>query len=152
MSVASDPGSIAPGLAEPAGGALRGRPRRRLVAGMAVALIAGAAAIALVVGDPFAGNPRPGVSDNASGTALARVTRGTLSSQTSVSGTLGYAGTYTIINERQGAFTALPHAGAIVGCGRVVYRVANARWCCCAAARPPTGRCRRGTAGRMCGS
>jgi peptidoglycan hydrolase-like protein with peptidoglycan-binding domain len=99
---------------------------RRLLAGVAVVLLAGAAVSTFVVGDPLGGGkPKPGSTDNASGTALARVTLGTLSSQTSVSGTLGYAGGYTIINELQGTVTALPHAGAIVRCGRVLYRVAN---------------------------
>jgi peptidoglycan hydrolase-like protein with peptidoglycan-binding domain len=126
--VASDAGSVeAADSAGPAGGALCRRPRRRLLAGVVGVLLAGAGAIALLVGDPFAGGdkPTPAVSDNASGTSLARVTRGMLSSQTSVSGTLGYAGSYSIINARQGTFTALPHAGQIVGCGRVLYRVAN---------------------------
>lgn len=128
MSAASHPGSVeAAGSAEPGGGALRGRARRRLLAGVAVVLLTGAGASALIVGNPFAGSgkPAPGVSDNASRTALARVRRGTLSSQTSVSGTLGYAGSYSIVNEHQGTFTALPDAGAIVRCGRVLYRVAN---------------------------
>jgi hypothetical protein len=103
--------------------------RRRLLTGLVVVLLAGIGAVGFVVGNPFTGTgkPKPGVSDNAFGTSLATVRLGTLSSQTSVSGTLGYAGSYTIVNERQGEFTALPHAGGIVGCGQVLYRVANSQ-------------------------
>jgi peptidoglycan hydrolase-like protein with peptidoglycan-binding domain len=128
MRAASDAGSVeAAGSAELGRGAARRRGRRRLLAGVAVVLLAVAGTTAISVGNPFAdsGKPAPGVSHNALGTALARVRQGTLSSQTSVSGALGYAGSHTIVNERQGTFTALTHAGAIVRCGQVLYRVAN---------------------------
>jgi peptidoglycan hydrolase-like protein with peptidoglycan-binding domain len=64
-----------------------------VLAGLAVV----AAAIVLVVIDPFAGGGTPsGTSDNQYATSLARVSRRSLSSQTTVSGTLGYAGDSTI--------------------------------------------------------
>jgi hypothetical protein len=128
MRAGSNPGSVeAAGSAELDGGAPRRRGRRRLLAGVAVVLLAVAGASALIVGNLLAGSgkPIPGVGGNASQTALARVRRGTLSSQTSVGGALGYAGSHSIVNERQGTFTALPHAGAIVRCGQVLYRVSN---------------------------
>lgn len=66
-------------------------PRRTALAGLGLVLVA--VAVVVVVADPFsdAGNPS-GVSDNASQTSLATVTRQLLSSQTQVNATLGYAG------------------------------------------------------------
>jgi putative peptidoglycan binding protein len=72
-------------------------PRRRLLAAAALAVVLAAAAVA--VADPFAGSAAPtrdGVTDNAAPTALARVERRTLTSQTQVSGTLGYSGSWTV--------------------------------------------------------
>jgi hypothetical protein len=67
------------------------RPRRIVLAGMALVLVA-IVALVLVVADPFAGASKPvGVADNAAATSLATVTQRQLSSQTPVSGTLGYA-------------------------------------------------------------
>jgi peptidoglycan hydrolase-like protein with peptidoglycan-binding domain len=124
VSVASRPEPVEPaGAAVP--GAAPGPARRRMLAA-AVVVLAGAGAIALVVGNPFAGDgKRPGALDSGSGTSLAAVTRGRLSQHTAVSGTLGYAGGYSVINQRQGVFTELPGAGEVVGCGGVVYRVAS---------------------------
>ncbi len=68
------------------------RARRIVLAGLALALAA-LAVVALVVGDPFGGAAKPsGASDEASRTSLATVMRQTLSSQTQVNATLGYAG------------------------------------------------------------
>jgi peptidoglycan hydrolase-like protein with peptidoglycan-binding domain len=63
-------------------------PRRIVLAGLGLLAVA----VVLVVGDPFGGTPKPsGASDNATRTSLASVTRQTLSSQTQVGATLGYA-------------------------------------------------------------
>jgi hypothetical protein len=72
------------------------RRTRRLVAGIAVLLVA--AGVAVVVADPFAGGSpaASGVADNAAATSLATVKRQDLSQQTQVSATLGYAGTSTV--------------------------------------------------------
>jgi len=73
-----------------------GRARRRLLAGTGLALVA--AVVVLIATDPFGGSTKPGggVGDNATATSLATVTRQSLSSQTQVSGTLGYAGSSSI--------------------------------------------------------
>ncbi len=73
-----------------------GRARRRALAGAGLALVV--AAVVLVVIDPFAssGKPGGGVTDNAGATSLSTVARESLSSQTQVSGTLGYAGSSSI--------------------------------------------------------
>lgn len=76
----------------------QGRPRRRgrkLAAVAAVIAIAGGAA-ALGVIRPFHG-PQAAASASADPTSLAPVTRQSLSAQTTVNGTLGYAGSYTVV-------------------------------------------------------
>ena len=56
-------------------------------------MLVAAVAAALVVSDPFGGPAKPsGVTDNTTSTSLATVTRRSLSSQTQVNATLGYAG------------------------------------------------------------
>jgi hypothetical protein len=110
-----------------------GRSGRRRVAPWLVALaLALAAGIAVVVIDPFAGggNGNGGVRDNGYPTSLATVTRGSLSSQTEVGGTLGYAAQpdgnpYQVIGQASGTFTSLPSSGQMIGCGRVLYRVTD---------------------------
>ena len=71
--------------------AARRRARPRVLAGLALAAVA--AAVVVLVTDPFASPSRAasGVADNSTPTSLATVTRQALSSQTQVSGTLGYA-------------------------------------------------------------
>jgi peptidoglycan hydrolase-like protein with peptidoglycan-binding domain len=69
------------------------QPRRTALAGLGLVLMA----VAVVVSDPFSGGGRPsGVSDNASETSLVTVTRQSLSAQTQVNATLGYAGAANI--------------------------------------------------------
>jgi len=65
-----------------------------VAAGLALAV----ALVALIATDPFAGEDKAGtgVLDNASATTLANVRRQSLSQQTQVSGTLGYAGSSSI--------------------------------------------------------
>jgi hypothetical protein len=85
------------------------------------------AAIALVVADSFAGNGgRPGgLADNADPTSVTSVTQGDISSQTQVSGTLGYSGTYEVVNQAQGTVTWLPALGQLVSEGQVLYDVSG---------------------------
>jgi len=64
-----------------------------------------------------------GVIGNGSVTGLAPVTRQNLSAQADVNATLGYAGSYTVINQAQGTFTALPSAGQVITQGQVLYQV-----------------------------
>jgi hypothetical protein len=70
--------------------------RRRLVAGIAVLLVA--VGVAVAVADPFAGGSPAanGVADNAAATSLTTVKQQDLSQQTQVSATLGYAGVSTV--------------------------------------------------------
>jgi len=79
----------------------------------------------LAAADPFAGSSpsSPGVVDNAYPTSLYAVTQQPLRSQTDVSATLGYAGSYSIVNQAQGIITDLPAVGQIVSQGQVLYQV-----------------------------
>src|SRR5580704_6824628 len=72
------------------------RARRRVLAGVGLMLVA--AVVALIVTDPSGGSTKSGggVDDNATATSLYTVARQSLSSQTQVSGTLGYAGSSSI--------------------------------------------------------
>jgi peptidoglycan hydrolase-like protein with peptidoglycan-binding domain len=84
--------------------------RRRLVAGSVI--VVGLAAVLLVVADPFGGSPASGASglDNGFPTSTARVTRRSLSSQTQVSATLGYAHPSTIVAPSGTAPSAIQQA------------------------------------------
>jgi|HubBroStandDraft_3_1064219.scaffolds.fasta_scaffold07332_4 multidrug efflux pump subunit AcrA (membrane-fusion protein) len=72
------------------------RARRRMLAAAGLALVV--AAVVLIATDPFAGGVKSGtgVLDNAGATSLATVRRQSLSQQTQVSGTLGYAGSSSV--------------------------------------------------------
>jgi hypothetical protein len=106
-----------PGPARPS------RRRRWMLLTLAVVVVAGAVAVGVF--DPFAkGRPPPtGVAGNADPTSLATVTRGNLSSETQVDATLGYAGSYSVVNQAQGTITSLPAMGQVVSQGQVLYQV-----------------------------
>lgn len=92
-----------------------------MVAGLVIVL----AAAVLVVAKPFSGSTGPvgGVADNADPTSTTTVSLENISSQTEISATLGYAGTYTVINQAQGTVTRLPAIGRVVSEGQVLYDV-----------------------------
>jgi hypothetical protein len=103
------------------------RPRRArwAIAAIAVLVAAGmAAGVARL--SAAGGTSRPGVVDNADPTGLQAVTRQDLSSQTQVSATLGYAGTYSVVDEAQGTVTAVPSIGQVVRQGHALYQVSGA--------------------------
>jgi hypothetical protein len=100
----------------------RGRRGVRLLAALA-GVLAAVAAVAVAT-DPFASDrSRAGVLDNGAATSLATVKEGPLTSQTQVSGTLGYAGSLSVVNQATGTATWLPGAGAVIRRGQVLYRV-----------------------------
>ena len=116
------------GPREPAGqpGARRHRRKTLWLIGAAVALVG--AGVAIAISDPFSsrGTSRPGVADNPSSTSLYTVARQDLSSQAQVSATLGYADSYSIVNQAQGTVTAVPTVGQVVKEGQVLYQVSGA--------------------------
>ena len=61
--------------------------------------------------------------DNTAATSTAAITKRSLSAQTNVSATLGYAGSYSIVNQAAGNFSQLPAVGDVVESGEVLYEV-----------------------------
>jgi hypothetical protein len=92
--------------------------RIRLVWMIVVAALATGVALAVV--DPFSRAKASG-PDNGYPTSTATITRQTLSSQTQVSGTLGYAGSYAVLNKASGTLTWLPTVGTVIHQGHVIY-------------------------------
>jgi len=102
----------------------RRRARRWVAAGMVIVVVAagaGVAAAAGAFGGP--GSPGPGAAGTAYRTSVATVTRRTLTSQSSLSGTLADSGSYAVVNQATGTVTWLPPAGRVVRQGGVIYRV-----------------------------
>jgi hypothetical protein len=118
----------AAGMSVPAGpDPGRGRRRRRRVLAGGAAAVVAAAGVAVAVTGPFAGAGHAGGGAAASGhpTSLSTIARRLLQSQTNVSATLGYAGSYTVTGHGGGTITWLPAAGRVIGQGQVLYRVNN---------------------------
>jgi hypothetical protein len=111
------------------GGAVGGRlrhTRRRLLAGVVVLLLVIGVLIAVV--DPFAGEASEGggVVDNGAATGLVTVLRRSLSSQTPVSGTLGYAASWTVAVPAGTSATDLQQARQQDTSARASYAAARA--------------------------
>src|SRR5690242_1487131 len=102
-----------------------GRSRRR--AGPLAILAAVLAALAAVAAGAVLGRPAPRTGSQAAAavaTSSAPVVRADLTNTIQVAGTLGYAGSRTIVDQATGtAFTALPAAGAVVRRGQALYEV-----------------------------
>jgi hypothetical protein len=103
------------------------RPRRRpaLTGALLVVVVAG---LVLGITRLFDGSNRTtnNVVDNTDPTGLQTVTRQNLSSQTEVPAALGYAGTYSVVNQGQGTVTSLPAVGQVVSQGQVLHQVDGA--------------------------
>jgi hypothetical protein len=133
-----DPWATGPGgSAGRAGGILppgTGHVRRRravTVAGVVV-LAAAAGTVWLAGGFGTRGPSGPGNGAGLYGTTTQTVRRETLSAQTAVAATLGYAGSYTVTvpgpgspGSGPGRFTWLPPAGRLIRQGQVLYRTDN---------------------------
>jgi hypothetical protein len=106
----------------------RGAGRRRWAAAAVVIAVVVAGVMAAGIGGAFrgSGSPGAGAAGNAYHTSTATVTRRSLSSQTQVNATLGYAGSYTVAGNSGGILTWLPAAGRVIREGGVLYRVDNA--------------------------
>jgi len=64
----------------------------------------------------------PAGTDNTTASSTATVTRATLAARTSLNGTLGYAGDYTVLGQGHGTITWLPAVGRAIRQGQVLYR------------------------------
>ena len=121
------------------GGTPPSRRRRWLLVGAVVVVIAATLVIGLANQFGKSAPTTAGVTDNADPTSLAMVAYQDLTSQTQVSATLGYADSYTVVNQAGGAapsssagassvgssgtFTSLPAVGQLVNQGQVLYEV-----------------------------
>jgi hypothetical protein len=108
-----------PGGNETATGASRRGRFRWVVAGVVVVLAAAGVMAAWRVG-AFTRAPSSGGERRAAATTHP-VVRETLSMQTSVDGTLGYSGSYTVPGAGGGTLTSLPSAGQVIRQGQVLY-------------------------------
>src|SRR5436190_1226987 len=109
------------------GGGLPPRRRRRRWVIVAVVLVLIAAGAVVVVRGVFVhGGGRSGSGENGSATSLATVEHRSLSVRTQFNGTLGYAGSYTVLAQAQGTVTWLPKVGRVIHDGQVLYRVDQA--------------------------
>jgi peptidoglycan hydrolase-like protein with peptidoglycan-binding domain len=102
------------------------RPRRDRWAALAAVLVV-VIVMLLIVLDPFRGSGKPSaaVADNATPTSLTTVKSQSLSSQTQIDGTLGYAGSSKILVPSGSASTAVQQAEQQVSSGEA--QVASAR-------------------------
>jgi hypothetical protein len=102
----------------------RRRWRRLVIASVALVLIAAAAVV--VASGAFDSGDGSGSGGNGLATSLATVTRRSLSQTTQFNGTLGYAGSYTVLGQAPGTVTWLPDVGRVVRQGQVLFRVDGA--------------------------
>jgi hypothetical protein len=96
------------------------------VAVVLMLVLIAAATLAVVRGVFDGGGGSRSSGGNGSATSLATVQRRTLSQTTQFNGTLGYAGSYTVLGLTRGTVTWLPKAGHVVLQGQVLYRVDEA--------------------------
>ena len=86
-----------------------------VITGVVVVVVAAAVVVAAVSGAfKGSGSAGPGASGTAYRTSVAVVKRQTLTSQSSLSGTLADSGSYTIVNQATGTVTTLPAVGKTV--------------------------------------
>ncbi|GAB3415952.1 efflux RND transporter periplasmic adaptor subunit [Flindersiella endophytica] len=109
-----------------------GRTSRRLLLTGGIAVVLGGTVYAvdryrpygIDLSHPLGTRPTAAASSaRKPGTALATVTRRTLSERAGFDGTLGYAGSYEVVNQARGVVTWLPSVGRVVRRGQILYRV-----------------------------
>jgi peptidoglycan hydrolase-like protein with peptidoglycan-binding domain len=99
----------------------RERSRRRLL--VAATLVVVGAAVAGAALAVVSGSEEGSAQDEAATANTASVTVRDLVQSYTVSGTLGYADSRSVLDYRQGTITSLPDEGHVVGRGDVLYRV-----------------------------
>ncbi len=104
------------------GGGLPRRRRRRWVV-LATVVVLILAGVLVAVSGALDSGSKGGSAGTEEATSLATVQRRTLSTQTQFTGTLGYAGSYTVLGQAHGTVTWLPGPGQIIDNGQVLYRV-----------------------------
>lgn len=123
----ADSSSLTASACEPQGG-IGGRPghrRRWIAAGVLAAVAAAGIGAGITDGYTAGGTGTGGVSDNAYPTSTVTVTRQGLSAEIPVTATLGYAGSYAVVNQASGILTELPAPGKVIAEGQVFYQVSG---------------------------
>ena len=103
--------------------------RRLAITATAVIVLAGAGTAVAERNRLLPGSATPndgGATDNNSPTTFATVARQDLTAQQQISGTLGYPGSYQVVNRAQGTITALPTVGQVISQGQTLYQVNGA--------------------------
>ncbi|GAA2096709.1 peptidoglycan-binding protein [Actinomadura alba] len=94
------------------------RRRLLLLVGTSVVVALGAAGLVVALGNGSGDGPPPAPT-----TTTAPVERTDLAERTEVDGTLGYAGSFTIVGSGQGRITWMPTVGRVIRRGERVYGV-----------------------------
>ena len=100
--------------------------RRHLAVAAVLIAVLVVVVVVVAIADPFGSGAGGGSEVNDGGTTLATIKQRSLFSQTASSGTLGFAGSYRVINGASGTLTWLPSVGQIIAQGGVLYRVNGA--------------------------
>jgi Putative peptidoglycan binding domain len=100
-------------------------PHRRRV-GAAFLVAVAIAGVITAAWQPWRGHYHGVTGSGVYSPFLGTVSRRTLIEQTPVSATLGYAGTYSVVNQTQGIYTGLPAVGQVIDQGQVAYKVSGA--------------------------
>jgi hypothetical protein len=112
-----------PGGPQTAEGPSRRGRIRWIAAGLVVVL--GAGGVSAWQAGAFSRGSSSGSGQGAAAPSTSPVVRTDLSVQTSVDGTLGYAGSYTVDGQGGGVLTSLPSAGQVIRQGQVLYKTGN---------------------------
>jgi hypothetical protein len=103
----------------------RRRRRAAIAVGLAAVVAAGGTAIGLERPFRGAGPASTPIASSEYPTSLYTVSLQPLSSQTQVSATLGFAGSYNVTGQGGGTITWLPAIGQVIRQGGVLYRINN---------------------------
>jgi peptidoglycan hydrolase-like protein with peptidoglycan-binding domain len=112
-----------------------GNRRGRLFAAAVLCVAAASGVTLLVVRGGFSAAPRSPHAALA-GLTTVPIIRTTVRQRDEVGGTLGYAGSWSVVNQLSGTVTAVPAAGTVLRAGQVAYEVDGAPVVLLAGARP----------------
>lgn len=115
---------------------MRPGDRRRLVAGAVLCGVAAGGVTLVVARGGLGVTARPPHATVSAGLTTVPVVRTTVRQLDQVSGTLGYAGSWSVVNQLSGTVTAVPAVGAVLHAGQVAYEVDGAPVVLLAGVRP----------------
>jgi Putative peptidoglycan binding domain len=128
ITQSTDPDAAAPARRGPR----QARRRRRLAVTLIVLAMLAGGAVAVDHTHPYGislrhplgtrHHAKASSAGNAAAAATATIARRSLAARTSLNGTLGYAGEYTIAAQGHGTITWLPAVGQVIREGQVLYR------------------------------